>query len=141
MQIKRLLYKVFIILFLSCNQSVREIPIEKPPEIYNEIESELENSKIPEHKKRIILEKVKQSEDYGKKSYSKIDDMEKRIKDLETSLSLFYEENKRLKKELEYYQNIEKKIITAIFIITTLFFLFGLFKLIWKFRHILGIPL
>ena len=76
--------------------------IDPPPEILDEINLELQNTNIPESKKKAILEKVKLSENYGKKSYAKIEEMEKRITDLENSLSVMAEENKNLKSELEY---------------------------------------
>ena len=102
MQIKKYLYSIILILVLSCSMQKKIDMIDPPPEILDEINLELQNTNIPESKKKAILEKVKLSENYGKKSYAKIEEMEKRITDLENSLSVMAEENKNLKSELEY---------------------------------------
>ena len=139
MQIKKYLYSIILILVLSCSMQKKIDMIDPPPEILDEINLELQNTNIPESKKKAILEKVKLSENYGKKSYAKIEEMEKRITDLENSLSVMAEENKSLKSELEYYKNIERKIITSIFILVVVFSVIGLASLFFKFRKFFGI--
>ena len=139
MQIKKYLYSIILILVLSCSMQKKIDMIDPPPEILDEINLELQNTNIPESKKKAILEKVKLSENYGKKSYAKIEEMEKRITDLENSLSVMAEETKNLKSELEYYKNIERKIITSIFILVVVFSVIGLASLFFKFRKFFGI--